>query len=489
VNETGSLQGLHLIRFAGYHNKTSWYLGTLGIGLVTAAAVLYSPVAGLCILAVGFLILCFVKPELGLVAATLAVPWQRTDFPGTRWVSGVAVLGGVIAWLRPYMVGHEPTDRTRIPGYMWFAIALLFYSLVSFLVRASLQPRFHLTGLGGLIYGTMSAQAVALAVVVGGMANSKRAVRLVLMTSLLQASVISVIGLQELFTNKTLVEFFWWTSRSYVAMGRRVSSIFYDPNLFANYSAPMLFLAIGVLGLGRTEVQIRRAALGCLALGVPAFAFTMSASNFIGVLAGLAAVWLCTRNIKIGIVTLALTGLAIVFITCPSQALPERLQPLRLKVDEAIESHYSEKARSGSIWRRARMIALGLELFQHNPWTGAGYGAFQTTLTDNPFAPVSRKGVPMLYPHNSYVLLLSELGLLGIAIFVGFLWLLMATAVSNMRRLGRSWRGVLQGWALAGIIQTLVFSWAYGSLCYNLNLWFLVGLTTALSHSPANDRA
>ena len=483
-----SLGGATLSRIGSGSNRLFLYVVAPALAVVTAGAICHSVLAAFAVLAALFVVLCFIKPEVGLVATVLAMPWQRTDFPTTRWMSGVAVLGGLVGWLRPYLAGKSPTNRARMPTHMWLAIGLLAYSFLSLLVRGFEQAWFQLEGLGGLIYGTMSIQAVALAIVVGSMSNSKRKLQLVVMICFVQAIVISVIGLQEPFTGKTLVEFFHWTSRSYVRMDHRISSIFYDPNLLANFLAPIILLAVGSLRLTSAGGRLRGLSWAVLIAAIPAMIATMSVSNFLGMTVGVVVVWVCTKSRKLAVAAAFCVALGFALILGPTELLPRPAQMLQDKASDLIESGYSEDARFASIALRARMIVLALRLWRTEPWLGAGHGAFQTKLRDDPLTPVGPSGELKLYPHNSYFLLLSELGIVGIGLLMWFLITLVATAVNNMKRLKNTGLGYLQACVLGGIVESLVFSWTYGSLSYNLNFWFLVGLTSALRAAPWSDQ-
>jgi len=76
---------------------------------------------------------------------------------------------------------------------------------------------------------------------------------------------------------------------------------------------------------------------------------------------------------------------------------------------------------------RRVMEQTSIQLFQKNPLTGAGFGNYAPASTEiwpDNYALVGKEGVKSIagknYVHNGYLLILSETGLLGMAIWIGF---------------------------------------------------------------------
>lgn len=467
-------------RAAGTASGALPYLRVLLLAVLCGVAVL----AGLVPLAVilGALLLwwCGLEPRVGLLAATVAVPWQRTDLPATRWLSGIAVLGGLAA-SAPAAVGRRWRGRRLgTPLYIWAAVLLLIYALISLLVQGSLQPGFRLTGLGGLIFGTMSAQALALALSVGWLAGEHRALRSALAACFAQAALLAVAGLQEVVTGTKIIEFFGPVSHTVAGMPFRISSVFYDANLFANYIATVLFLAAGVVLADDWDRRLRQFACTALGLGVPALLLSRSLGTLTGCVAGLGVLAAVSRK-RIVAVALAFACMGVLaFWWVPASRLPAWLEGDQRKLHLLVTEGYSPTSPSRSISSRAILAEAAMDMFRQAPVFGHGYGSYQIAMTTHPSGPSTSRGGPMTYPHNSYLLLLAEQGLLGAALLVVLLVAYFRTAVPQAREESQGYIRALHAATAGAVTQCLVFSWSYGSLMYNLNIWFAVGLTTAL---------
>jgi O-antigen ligase len=112
--------------------------------------------------------------------------------------------------------------------------------------------------------------------------------------------------------------------------------------------------------------------------------------------------------------------------------------------------------------------ATGLQMFHHNPLFGVGARQFG----EHHF----------LTAHNSYVLALAELGIVGLVLFVSVIYLSLKTLVVGMRalddvpgaRVAKVWGMTLLA-AMAGIVfQINTLSFAYHSV-----LWLFFGLVGA----------
>lgn len=110
----------------------------------------------------------------------------------------------------------------------------------------------------------------------------------------------------------------------------------------------------------------------------------------------------------------------------------------------------------------------GLDMFEHSPIWGVGMRAFPDHHD--------------MTAHNSYVLALAELGLVGMFLFVALLYLCVKTLYVGMRELGgipgtatpRLW-----GMSLISAVVGIVFQINTLSMAYHSVLWLVVGLVGA----------
>jgi O-antigen ligase len=124
----------------------------------------------------------------------------------------------------------------------------------------------------------------------------------------------------------------------------------------------------------------------------------------------------------------------------------------------------TSEIESGSYSRRGRIWKAGWEVFQQHPIVGVGAGTFQTSVASRLEASRTRA------PHNSFLAVGVELGLVGLALFVGMLLCLLLGSLQLPefdRRLGLI---LLAVW----VMTSMVSNWEYYK-----PTWFIFGLIAA----------
>lgn len=134
---------------------------------------------------------------------------------------------------------------------------------------------------------------------------------------------------------------------------------------------------------------------------------------------------------------------------------------------------------TGSIWVRIDLIKAGWWMFLQNPLFGMGFATYGR------YAPMAGyRGIYILasfnYAHNSYIEILAELGLIGMILFLAFLYFVIRNAVSNIREAKNGQLRYLQIGTLAAIFANLIFLADYETWMFNLNFWLPVALTLAI---------
>ena len=130
-----------------------------------------------------------------------------------------------------------------------------------------------------------------------------------------------------------------------------------------------------------------------------------------------------------------------------------------------------------STMNRYEAWAAGLRMFEHSPIYGVGPRRFVDHF--------------WLTAHNSYVLTLSELGIVGMFLFVGILYLCVKTLVVGLREL-RTIPGTaaaqVWGMALMSALAGIVFQINTLSFAYHSVLWLFVGLVGAWHSAVRHHR-
>jgi putative inorganic carbon (HCO3(-)) transporter len=223
-----------------------------------------------------------------------------------------------------------------------------------------------------------------------------------------------------------------------------------DPNTFAATLFLPLILA-ATAALTHPGVGFRRVCLGIVPVLIAGIILTYSRSAFLvlAVMGAIAAVaW--RRHIPCAQWAIIGVGLMLVLIL-HSGAILERVASL---------GHlFSDKQVDVSLFRRENYIRVGLNIFKNQPFLGAGPGNFKVLHAHPDYQPISiLVGVPR-EPHNTYLEVISETGLVGLIFFMG-------TALAALRHTAPAMRSdavyaqglfiVLMGFAMMGLFLHLL---------------------------------
>ncbi len=171
-----------------------------------------------------------------------------------------------------------------------------------------------------------------------------------------------------------------------------------------------------------------------MVLSLVAVVLTGSRGGFLGLVFLLFLLWLRSQRKILGLfVALAVFG--ILWTTAP-EGYRERIHSI---------THYQEDE---SAMARVYLRKAAIAMFLHNPLVGIGVGNFNDFARDY-------GAITFHTAHNMYLLVLGELGALGIAVFL-YIWL---RALKEAKSLGREedWLRRALGWgALIGLLDMMV---------------------------------
>ena len=198
-----------------------------------------------------------------------------------------------------------------------------------------------------------------------------------------------------------------------IETGNAPEALYTSPNAVAMFLEPPVAVA-GGFALYSSRRRDRFVALGCLALLLPALILTLSRAGLLtlAVLAVVAVVTMPQRRLRVALLGGALvSGVAIARIPFVWVRLRRQLDP-----------NYPFNTFEGrlQIWHDT------LNMLRDHPIAGAGLRAYSIVM--RPYVSTNR--IPELYPHDVFLAMWSELGILGLVAFV----LLLATL------LWRGWR-------------------------------------------------
>ncbi|GAA5037289.1 O-antigen ligase [Thermocatellispora tengchongensis] len=265
----------------------------------------------------------------------------------------------------------------------------------------------------------------------------------------------------------------------------------------------VIALAVGLTarGLARAAALVTAAVLAVpLALSLSRGAWLAMLCAAAAMLAGRAAISR-RRGAAPAVASLLAGACGLVVLTGASGAAARPAEPeadviaARLS---SITSSFSQPDRS--VGDRYSLWQTALNMWRDRPLLGAGPKGFAAgrdayapldlssgSDTDDPVSGYRRQ--PLLSPHNMYLLVLSEQGVLGLAAFA---LLLAGLAVWSLRRLARARRpsGRAAGLAAVGVLAWQIADFAYADVggAVSLVMSVMLGLTLWWATGAAAER-
>lgn len=302
-----------------------------------------------------------------------------------------------------------------------------------------------------------TASAVVLFILIASIFTTRKNIRLLLAALVLSSIPPLIVGFYQLFTG---------TGNLQTAGFNRIQATFSHPNSYAIYLMMLLLLCIPLLLEAKKDWL--RLGLGALCVAmVASLIFTYARAPWIDLLVGL-AILSFVRYRKL--LLLAPAGVVLLLVFIPS--ILERFQ-------EA--SGFSEG--QGSMFFRVEMWRYLLPKFYTNPIVGNGLGSF---------AVFAEEGLGYFYlPHNDYVRLLVDTGVVGL---VSYLAALYGLARGSIRSYLTQTDELFK--LLALVMVTVIAAYLLGGFTENLfragttqaYFWTLAGLVAASARIVTMER-
>jgi O-antigen ligase len=435
------------------------------LALPAAAAVLgvlavLSPLAALA----AAVALVFAAVALVNLAAGVCLLTVLSFFEGIPGLSGpvfsAAKIGGVVvvlSWL--LLIGRRPRDTPLLLRER----PLLAYAAV-FLVTWSFASRLWATSSPKADESSLSlALGVILVFVVFTAIREPRHFRWLVWAFLLGALLSAVIGL--LHTSPE-------GSRASAEEGRLTGGI-EDPNELAAILVPAVVLACFALAAVRGALA-RWALVLCALVCTVALLLTESRGGLVALAVALVAAVLLAGRLRAGVLAIGLViaalGVSYYVLVAPPQSL------------QRLTQFYA-----GGGTGRTDLWSIAVQMIGDNPVVGVGAGNFQVR---EPFYASGTINLPEVQfvidtpkvVHNTYLEVLVQLGVLGLAAFGGLVLGSLALALRRIRAFAEADAADLEVLArgfLTALIAMLA-AFAFISAEYEKQLWLFVGLAAAL---------
>ncbi|MFE2035969.1 O-antigen ligase family protein [Streptomyces scopuliridis] len=226
-------------------------------------------------------------------------------------------------------------------------------------------------------------------------------------------------------------------------------------------------LSPGAEGRGRHVARVRRAvALGCAGLLAVPLALSFSRGAWIATAVAVALQLTLSGPRRAVVVALVAGALGVVLVGglgIGSQMINERVDSITRVTDapdQSVTDRYTMWAAATGMWREHPVTGVGLKGFPAHRDSHASLAL--SAASDTEGAGLGFQRQPLLSPHNMYLLVLSEQGLLGIVALAGSWAALLVRALRRLPGAHRSRTGADCGLAVTGLLvwQLVDFSYA-----------------------------
>ncbi|MEU3858338.1 O-antigen ligase family protein [Streptomyces sp. NPDC028722] len=250
-----------------------------------------------------------------------------------------------------------------------------------------------------------------------------------------------------------------------------------------------LVCAVG-LALGRTAARERVVAVCCaLALAVP-LALSFSRGAWIATVVTLTVQLVLSglrRALRVGAAVVAVGVVLVGGFGTGTAMLQERIDSIGQVTDapdQSVTDRYTMWAAVGDMWRERPLTGVGLKGFPEYRDAYASLGLSSGSDTEGAGAAFRRQ--PLLSPHNMYLLVLGEQGLIGLLCLAGCWLALLVCALHGLwRARAAGGRGLDCALVACGLLVWQLVDFAYADIggpstvltavCFGLVAWWALG--------------
>jgi O-antigen ligase len=412
-------------------------------------------------------------PALAVVAvvALLALPLAPGDEGGAHPADAASALAVLYCALRLVRDRRRPLSRT--------AAVVLSLPVLGLAVAAAGagSPGAGLAGLGRYLQVFVLVPAAVLLLV-----RDRGDVRLLARSMVGLALWQGAVGVHQYVTA---------TGASYQGERVRAVGTFGPQDVMGMATVVSLGLVCAVgLALGRTPVRQRLLAAGCaLALLLP-LAVSFSRGAWIATAVTCAAQLLLAgvrRALAVGAAVVAAAVVLVGGFGVGTAMLQERVGSITRVADapdQSVTDRYTMWAAATGMWRERPLTGVGLKGFPEHRDAHASLALSSGSETDGAGAGYHRQ--PLLSPHNMYLLVLAEQGLIGLLALAGSWLALLVLGLRGLRRARRE-RGSVPDCAFVacGLLVWQLTDFAYADIggpstvltavCFGLAAWWALG--------------
>ena len=393
-----------------------------------------------------------IAPKMGFLLCIIVLPFTGVHI--------LTVAGSKIELIQPlvaftcaaWFINATINPKIRFKKHPLYVVLMVF---IFWIFVTATWSSTYFSGIWGL---TKAIWVIALVPFAVNMITSLRDLKVVLWTWCLISVVFSIIV-------------FALGSESFQLLEGRSGGMSDHPNFLGMYLSFSIFLLIGTFNLLESAKQKIIVILSIL-IDFSALLFTGSRGALFGLMFGLIFMSLGSLRIRFYRIILVLLTIGIVGFTVFS-LLPQG------KSSGTLLSRYQKAlqfSKEGTLVVRGLLWAKTYKMIKDSYGMGIGIGSFEHEMKEYPIF----KALMMVHPHNFYMFVMVELGMIGLGIFM-ILILQLARSLSKALKQLKSAKERAVIWAFSGGLFAFGLHAGIDFTIHDAQLWVFLGLTIAAS--------
>ena len=310
--------------------------------------------------------------------------------------------------------------------------------------------------------------------------DSRKKINLILISLSLSICLISVDGIFQFITGRDFI-------RHYPSWGPRIQASFSNPNGFGGWLVVMLPLVLSFVFINKdlwSKIAVKIIIWASMCILAFCLLMTYSRGAWIGVVLALLFFGIFKKSKLLMIMIPVLIALPLILpIPIKTRIMNALPFTISYSIKGRLESigSLAEPIR-GSLWREAMAIVKDFPAF------GCGLNTY-SVVAPHYKGSGTKAGI---YPHNSYLQMAAETGIVGLASFIMLIMALFITSLMNVIRIRDTfYKNILLG-LLSGLFGFLVHSF-FDVHFYALQLatlmWFVMGLIMAVQNTALKEQS